>query len=69
MHNQPKTSATLSPLFIEEERFPALTPTELGAASRALPFAYEADSLPVAESRALLSGLSEVMEALADGGG
>jgi hypothetical protein len=69
MHNQPKTSATLSPLFIEEERFLALAPTGLAAASRALPFAYEADSLPVAESSALPSGLSEVMEALADGGG
>jgi hypothetical protein len=69
VQNQPKTSRTLSPLFMEEERFLAVTPTELGAASRALAFAYEADSLPVAESSALLSALSEVMEALADGGG
>jgi hypothetical protein len=64
MQNQPKTSGTLSPLFVEEERFLALTPTELRAASRAMAFAYETDSLTV-EANALISALSEVMDALA----
>ena len=68
MNNQQKTSGSLSPLFVEEERFLPLTPTELRAASRAMAFAYDADSMPVAESNALISAHFKVKEVLADGG-
>ena len=69
MGNQPNRSGPLSPLFSEEERFLALTPTELRAASGALAFAYDMDSAAVVEANALISALSKVKEALADGGG
>jgi hypothetical protein len=68
MQNEPKRSGTLSPLFVEEERLLGLTPTELMAASHAMAFAYDTDSLPVAESNALISAHFKVKEALADGG-
>jgi hypothetical protein len=51
---------TLSPLFREAERFLALTAAELRAASRTMAFAYDTDSLPAAESSALLSAHSMV---------
>lgn len=69
MNDQLKGSGCLSPLFVEEERPLPLTLPELRAASRAMAFAYDTDTMPVVEANALISAHFKVKEALADGRG